>query len=52
MTSVENAQVPTLEMKEQGALPLPDPWNRFVGGSLVSVTRRVPSGDLQGEGEV
>ena len=52
VTSVETAQAPTLETTEQGALPLPDPWDRFVGRSLVSVTRRVPSRDLQGEGEV
>lgn len=52
VTSVETAQVPTLETNEQGALQPPDPWDRFVGRSLVSVTRRAPSRELQGEGVV
>lgn len=48
---VETAPVPTLETKEPGARPLPDPWDRVVGRSVGSVTRRVPSRDPQEDGK-
>lgn len=49
---VETAQVPALETKEQGARPLPDSWDRVVGRSVVSVTRRVQAGIHKKKGRI
>lgn len=50
LRSLETDQVSRLVTKEQDALLLPVPWDRSLGKSLVSVARRVPVGDLQGNG--
>lgn len=45
-----NDQVSRLETKDQGALPLPAPWDRSLGKSWVSAAGKVPAGDLHGKG--
>ena len=50
LRSLETDQVSRLETKDQGALPLPAPWDRSLGKSWVSAAGKVPAGDLHGKG--